>query len=234
MENVKYTIVSLYSNNQALTTAFQKIGVIKEVSDPDNSTANEILQKLNKKNSKDKEILIKALDQLKSNHSKEQLNKIITDFFETPLIDIVIGSPPYTHQESDKNELYYDFLVEIDNQKQSQFTLNLHPHLHFFRIVLLLKPKFFILENPSTYFSTMEGEFLPELFRTFGYTTNPFIFEQNHRGLLLGNTLNLNLKLPFAPSKSKNNQQITFSDYMMGEFYELLADQCKSMLDTIN
>lgn len=234
MENIKYTIVSLYSNNQTLTTAFQKIGVIKEVADPDNSTANEILHQLNTTNSKDKGVMIKALNQLKSNRSKQQLTKIITDFFETPPIDIVIGSPPYTHQENNRSELHYEFLIEIHNQKQSQFTLNLHPHLHFFRVVLLLKPKFFILENPSTYFNTVEGEFLPELFRTFGYTTNPFIFEQNQRGLLLGNALNLNLKLPLAPSKSKNNQQITFLDYMVRDFYELLADQCKSVLDTIN
>ncbi len=115
-------------------------------------------------------------------------------------IDIIIGSPPCKeYSRSNKNTSTIPFM-------QSGSTSL--PY-HFFRLVIVLRPKWFIMENVIRFYNTLDGEFIQQLFLPFGYTTQLHILnaadfgvpQKRKRGFLIGNLLNK--KLTFKPTTCK-------------------------------
>ncbi|TGY41784.1 DNA cytosine methyltransferase [Clostridium sartagoforme] len=138
-------------------------------------------------------------DFLEADISTLTINKI-TEITKYKNVDIVIGSPPCQ-----------DYSPSNPNKKTKTSTINflqnslqtLPLSYHFFRLVLLLHPKLFILENHPNLFRTEDFNFINKLFNFFGYKTKlnkihteEFgIPQKRHRGFFIGNNLGIDFDL---------------------------------------
>lgn len=116
-------------------------------------------------------------------------------------IDIIIGSPPcqeYSPSNQHKKIKNSNINLGYDN-------FDIIPlAYHFFRLVILIHPTFFILENHPNFFKTNDYKFINLLFNLFGYKTtlnelNAEKFgipQKRHRTFLVGNILDLDFILP--------------------------------------
>lgn len=123
-------------------------------------------------------------------------------------IDVIIGSPP-CKDFSKSNQGLIEFLAP------GRAGL---PY-HFFRLVTVLRPKVFVMENVEGYFKTTNGEFMKHLFTPFGYNVSLYTLNaadfgvpQNRiRSFLIGSLKPFQLQIPKA-SQSKLNINDAISD----------------------
>ena len=75
-------------------------------------------------------------------------------------IDILIGSPPCKEFSTCSPKKHIDvFFMDKSNMA-----------LHFLRLTSILSPLWFVMENVPNYYSTLDGEFILQLFKVFGYS----------------------------------------------------------------
>ena len=142
---------------------------------------------------------------LESNISTLTVDKILK-IINSENVDIVIGSTPcQAYSPSNPNKETYSSNIQFLENNLDSLALS----YHYFRLVILLHPTFFILENHPNLFKTGDYNFISKLFNFFGYKTNlneihteEFkIPQKRHRCFLIGNTLGIDLYL-----KDENNE----------------------------
>lgn len=136
---------------------------------------------------------------LESDISTLTIDKIL-EIINYENIDIVIGSTPcQDYSPSNPNKKTNSSSIEFSENNLDSLPLS----YHYFRLVILLHPRFFILENHPNLFKTGDYEFINKLFNFFGYKTTlneihteEFrIPQKRHRCFLIGNTLGIDLHL---------------------------------------
>lgn len=134
---------------------------------------------------------------------KKDINKIIKNGEK---IDVIIGSPPCQ-----------DFSTGNINNKIDEDRAHLYKE--FFRIVKLIKPTWFVLENVKNFFESKEGELLEFEAELCGYKSKLFIVNvkdygvaQNRvRGFLIGTRLE-NINFDLEQYKNNNYKNITIKE----------------------
>lgn len=118
-------------------------------------------------------------------------------------VDVIIGSPPCNYHSSATRHKRQDKFLDIDKTRGAY---------HFYRIVSIIKPKWFIMENITEFYNTMDIEMLKELFKIHGYTVtlqqlNAIHFgvpQNRRRGFLIGNILGRDIVIERHLTKDKD------------------------------
>lgn len=121
-------------------------------------------------------------------------------------IDIVIGSP-----------VCKDFSKCNPYREEDNFLSGSRKGLayHFYRIVSIIMPKWFVMENIAEYFQTLDGEYIGRLFELHGYNTKLYnlnaadfgVPQTRNRCFLIGN-----LKGSMLEFKPKADKRITIKE----------------------
>lgn len=131
-----------------------------------------------RKNIKPQKILNKDITKLTANNIIKEI--------DYKKINVIIGSPPCK-----------DYSTCIPKKKEDNFLSSFRKGLvyHFYRLTVILKPSWFVLENIPNFFQTLDGEFIIELFKIHGYTVKLFTLnaadfgvpQLRKRSFLIGN-----------------------------------------------
>lgn len=108
-------------------------------------------------------------------------------------IDVLIGSPPCKSFSTCNPKKHEDtFFMDKSNLS-----------IHFFRLTSILSPLWFVMENVPQYYKTLDGEFIIQLFKVFGYkicfmdidAANLGVPQHRNRCFLIGNKVGFDGKL---------------------------------------
>ena len=159
---------------------------------------------------------------LESNISTLKVDEIL-EIINYENVDIVIGSTPcQDYSPSNPNKKIDRLNIKFLQNNLDSLALS----YHYFRLVILLHPTFFILENHPNLFKTEDYKFINKLFNFFGYKTNLNeihteyfeIPQKRHRGFLIGNTLGIDFDLN---DKNKENTSMISLEQAIGDLKDL-------------
>lgn len=193
MEKNKFNYVDLFCGVGGMSLGFEKEGFENVFSiDFDNQICNTYKKNFPKHNLIDKNI---------KNLTKEEIIKLV----KGKKIDLIIGGTP-CQGFSMAGNIGRNFINDPRN----------HLFKEFARVVKILKPKFFIIENVARVYNHNNGKTKEEiisLFKKFGYKVNCKILNSANYGVpqvrnrvfFIGNRLNLQNEFP-KKTHDKNTQ----------------------------